>query len=455
MHKLRNAWETLRASLWFVPTLIVAAAVALAVGLIEIDAAGYDWKLADRLPRLFGAGAEGSRGLLAAIAGSMITVAGTTFSITIVALAQASSQYTSRILRNFMSDRASQSVLGVFVGVFAYCLIVLRTIRGGDEVLFVPSLSVLGGLVLAFVAIGFLIFFIHHTAASIQASSVIAAAAEETLRAVDRLFPEGVGEAADDQAGDAESKDVMAHTWITIPARKTGYIQAIDADALFDLARQCESVVRMERGVGEFVIEDAPLASVAGKQPDDEAIEKLNAAYTVGRHRTVHQDAAYGIRQIVDVALKALSPGINDTTTAVNCVDYLGAILARVAARAVETPYRKDDGRVRLIARGPTFAGLVADAFDQIRQNAEGNVAILARLLQVLEIIAGRTSDPGRRQALAQQADLVAETAKRSVPSAHDRATIQTGADRFSASGERSEQQGNSALNLDLSSRGR
>jgi uncharacterized membrane protein len=184
---------------------------------------------------------------------------------------------------------------------------------------------------------------------------------------------------------------------------------------------------------------------MAGKRPDDDDIEKLNTAFTVGRHRTVHQDAAYGIRQIVDVALKALSPGINDTTTAVNCVDYLGAILARLAARSVETPYRKDEGRVRLIARGPTFAGLVAESFDQIRQNAEGNVAILSRLLQVLEIIARRTSDPRRRQALAYQADIVTKRAEHSVSSPYDRATIQTGADRFSVYGERSERQGNAA----------
>jgi uncharacterized membrane protein len=163
----------------------------LAVGLIELDASATGWRLAERWPRLFGAGAEGSRGLLSAIAGSMITVAGVTFSITIVALALASSRYTSRILRNFMRDRASQSMLGVFVGTFAYCLVVLRTVRSGDEEhLFVPSMAVMGAVVLALVAIGFLIFFIHHIAASIQASSVIAAAADETLRAVDRLFPD-------------------------------------------------------------------------------------------------------------------------------------------------------------------------------------------------------------------------------------------------------------------------
>ena len=379
----------------------------------------------ERWPRLFGAGAEGSRGLLAAIASSMITVAGVTFSITIVALALASSQYTSRILRNFMRDRTNQTVLGVFLGVFAYCLVVLRTIRGGDEGAFVPALAVLGALLLAFVAIGFLIFFIHHIAASIQATSIIAAVAGETLEAVDRLFPTEVGDAAIERTPADRDSELSRQPWVTIPARTTGYIQGIDADALFAVARERDVIVRMERGIGEFVIDGSPLAAAAGKPLDDDALRKLHAAYSVDTHRTVHQDAAYGIRQIVDVALKALSPGINDTTTAINCIDFLGAILARLAQRSIDTPYRSDGGQVRVVTRGPTFPSLLAEAFDQIRQNAEGNVAVLVRLLQVLEILVERTADDQRRRALRLQADVIGETAARSVPAALDRATIE------------------------------
>ena len=206
MNKLLHLWEDLRTSLWFVPTLLISGAVALAVGLVEVNSSMDGERLAERWPRLFGAGAEGARAMLSAIASSMITVAGVTFSITVVALALASSQYTSRILRNFMRDRANQTVLGVFVGVFAYCLVVLRTIRGGDEGMFVPALAVLVAVLLAFVAIGFLIFFIHHIAASIQATSIIEAAAGETLQAVDRLFPADVGEAAVERGGMARRR---------------------------------------------------------------------------------------------------------------------------------------------------------------------------------------------------------------------------------------------------------
>ena len=430
--RAQDNWERLRSSLWFVPTLIVASAIVMAVMLVELDAGLQRQLFTERWPRLFGAGAEGSRGLLAAIAGSMITVAGVTFSITVVALALASSQYTSRILGNFMRDRANQAVLGVFLGVFAYCLVVLRTIRGGDEGVFVPALAVFVALLLALLAIGFLIFFIHHIAASIQATSIVATTARETLTAIDRLFPSGVGSpATDSQDKNLTQLRMDARSWASVPASATGYIQSINADALFELARKNSVVVRMERSVGEFVIEGMPLASLGPGTcaADVELIRALNEAYTLGKQRTVHQDAAYGIRQLVDVALKALSPGVNDTTTATSCIDYLGAILARLIDRQIETPHRSEADQLRLITSGPTFIGLLNGAFDQIRQNAESNVAVLSRLLEILGLLLRRANHQQRRNAILLQADLILETSNRSVPAAHDRATIQAAFD--------------------------
>ena len=197
--RLHHWWQKMRSSFWFVPAVIVLGAVGLAAVLIGVDAT-VELHVVRSWPLLFGAGAAGSRGLLTAVASSMITVAGVVFSITIVALSLTSSQYTSRVLRNFMRDRVNQVVLGVFVGIFAYCLVVLRTIRGGDEGKFVPSLAVLVGLILAFVGIAFLIYFIHHISMSIQASNIIAAAAQETIAAVDHLFPKELGEDADEDA---------------------------------------------------------------------------------------------------------------------------------------------------------------------------------------------------------------------------------------------------------------
>lgn len=424
VNKLRQTWTALGSSLWFVPALIALSALALALALVEADARVPSAAL-EGWPRLFGGGAEGARGMLSAIAGSTVTVIGVTFSITIVALSLASSQYTSRVLRNFMKDRANQFALGVFSGLFAYCLVVLRTIRGADEGRFVPSLAVLCGVLLALFSVGVLIFFLHHIASSIQASSIIAAVYGDTINAIDHLFPKDLGEEADEE-GDAETERRLTETnWHAAPARKTGYVQGVDEDALLAFARERGAAVRMERGPGEFVAEGSALASVATDSPlDAHARAALNDAYTLSRFRTVEQDASFGIRQIVDIALKALSPGINDTTTAVTCIDYLSAINARLAGRRIESPLRYADGELRVIARGATFEKLLAESFDQIRRSAEGNVAVIMRMLQALETVAAQTADGRRLRVIAQQISLLETLTERSVKSEYDSAKI-------------------------------
>lgn len=421
MNKLKFLWSNLRASFWFLPSLIVAGSAVLAVGLIDVDSTeGRGW-MAD-WPRLFGAGAAGARGMLATIAGSMMTVVGVTFSMTLVTLSLASSQYTSRILRNFMSDRITQVVLGIFAGIFTYCLIVLRTIRGGDEGEFVPSLAVAVSVLLAIGGIGTLIFFIHHIASSIQASSIIARVAKETMLAVDRLFPGKLGRAPEDDAADLSLLPLRGRNWQAVLARRNGYLQGVDDEALLQLARKHKSIVRMERGIGEFVVQNTPLASLAlTHPPDEEIIADLQAAYSIDRYRTVHQDCAFGIRQLVDVALRALSPGINDTTTAVMCVDYLTAILARLASQEIPSAHRYEDGELRVISIGQTFASLVAESFDQIRGSAGGNVAILVRMLEALQTIASLTDSPSRRRVLREHVEGIAELAERTIESPPDR----------------------------------
>ena len=427
MHRFRAILDSLRSSLWFLPALMIIGAATLAQGLVEIDANMDRTRLQERWPWLFGVGAAGARGMLATIASSMITVAGVAFSITIVALTLASSQYTSRILRNFMRDRPNQIVLGAFVGIFVYCLVVLRTIRGGDEGAFVPPLAVLVAVLLAFVGIACLIFFIHHIASGIQAETIIKAAADETLDAIDRLFPDEMGEEADAQQSSGTHIDESR--WQPIGALRTGFIQGVNSESLLKAARQHETVIRMERGVGEFIVEGAPLISIAGAAPDNKFADRIDSIFTIDHQRTMLQDAGFGVRQIVDVALKALSPGVNDTTTAVTCVHYLSAILARLASRRVESSYRMDTsehgGELRVIARGPTFEGMLAEAFDQIRQNAQGNVAVLLAMLTALEVITGRTVDAPRLDALRVQVGLIGDAARSSIPDPHDRQAAQ------------------------------
>ncbi len=420
MNRLKQFWSNLRGSFWFLPTLILTGSIILAVGMIETDFTGSkQW--AERWPRVFGAGAAGARGMLSTIAGSMMTVVGVTFSMTLVTLALASSQYTSRILRNFMRDRVTQIVLGIFAGVFTYCLIVLRTIRGGDEGAFVPNLAVSVGVVLAIGGIGVLIFFIHHIASSIQASTIIASVADETLLAVDRLFPGKLGEGLADDEKDQALLPLADRHWQVVPSCKNGYILSVDNAAFLRLAREHHTIVRMEKSIGEFVVQDTPLASLAlDSPPDRELIAELQAAYSIQRYRTVEQDAGFGIRQLVDIALRALSSGVNDTTTAVMCVDYLNAILSRLATRDVPSSLRSEEGELQVITIGPTFASLVAESFDQIRESAKGNVAIMLRMLGALQTIASQTASPSRRLVLREQAQRIAELARRTIASPHD-----------------------------------
>jgi uncharacterized membrane protein len=418
MSRFRRWWLDLNSSLWFVPSLMVLAAILAAYFLVHLDdSIGHEWT--KKHPLLFGAGADGARGMLSSIAGSMITVAGLIFSLTLSTLAQVSSQYTSRLLRNFMRDRSNQVVMGFFVSIFVYCLAVLRTIRGGDERVFVPSLAVAFGLLLALVSIGMLIFFIHHIASSIQAANVVGGAAEETEKLLDKLFPKELG----DDATPAEKEDLAdlePLRWVPIAARESGYIQGIDEEELLAFAHETSAVVRMEFAIGSYVTKGSALVSVAeysaGQPPVGKAeADRLHKCYSIGNQRTLDQDAGFGLRQLVDIALKALSPGINDTSTAIMSVDRLGSLLALLACRDLGSPVRAEGGQVRVIAKRPDFASYLATAFDQVRTNAAEDEAIYIRLLAALHTVAQRTRRPDYRRAIGQQADLVLAAAEKNI----------------------------------------
>lgn len=413
--------DYLRASFWFLPTLMVAGAVAMAGLLIGVDAR-VGAKLQERYPQLFDVTAQGARDLLTAIASSMITVAGVTFSITIVTLSLASSQYTSRALRNFLRDRGNQTVLGVFVAIFAYCLVVLFAIRDTAEHSFVPPLSVLVGIVLAFFGIGFLIYFIHHVAHSIQASTMIAETTQETLHAIDHLFPDGNEDEQEDFACILPPEVVTAKRWQPVAARTSGYLQDLDIKRMVRLAEEQNIVLRMERAVGDFLLEASPLVSILGAtQVAEETVVRIHRALAVSNHRTIVKDPGFGIRQMVDVAMKALSPGVNDTTTANVCLDHLTVVLARLIQRRLAVPCRSTDGHLRMILQVPSFADLLGESFEQIRQNAAGNVRVLAHLLYSVQQIAPLTENPQRLLALQQQVELTAEVVDRTVAAPADR----------------------------------
>lgn len=423
MTKTQNYWKRLTATLWFIPAMLAVCGGLLGLLMVAVDyyagSLGFSPTFLDVQP-------SGARDMLAVVAGSMITVAGTVFSITIVALTLASTQFSPRILRNFMRDRGNQVVLGAFVGIFAYCIVVLRTIRdsGAEQgASFVPSIAVALGVVFGLSGIGFLIYFIHHVATSIQATSIISTIASETVREIE----ENYALRYDAKQSDAQIRgEFSVKKWLKIPSAETGYIQNADTDALFELAKAHDLIVQMRRRVGEFTIHGLPLLQISPRNenfaPDENLIDKFNAAYDIGNFRTVQGDVAFGLRQIVDISLKALSPAINDTTSALSCIDYLNAILVCLAKRPSRPPLYFCDGELRLVVNQQRFEDYFDLAFNQIRQNAGGNVAVILRLLNAMEVLGKANQNfkdederTERHELLETQARLLFDLAQRTI----------------------------------------
>lgn len=420
---LENHWESLRANFWFVPTVMVSGAVMLSLATINLDkAAASDNRIA-ALGWTFTRGPEGSRAVLSTVAGSMMTITSVTFSITIVALQLASSQFGPRLLRNFMRDRGNQLSLGTFIATFAYCLLILRTVNGTQDERFVPHISVTVGLLMALTSLGVLIYFIHHAAASIQAENVIANVGRDLDEAIARLYPECVSMGPAGSSGDETPPPSFDHESRPVAADRSDYIQNIDVDRLMALAGEHDVIIGVPHRPGKFLVAGGDLARVwPGDRLDDEIAERVRGAFYLGPIRTLTQDVEFAIDQLVEIAVRALSPGVNDPFTAINCVDRLGAALVVLAGREIPSPFRYDDeGRLRLIADASTVVGLVNAAFDQVRQAARDDAAVTIRLLETIAAVAGQARGEAWRSALRRQAEMVLRGSQQALPEEEDR----------------------------------
>jgi uncharacterized membrane protein len=408
MPRLVYVWDRLRGSFWFVPAICAAGAVILAMVLLSVDR-----RLEDRLSEVvwfYGGGAEGARSLLSALAGSIITVLGLAFSITTVALQLAAAQLGPRLLRNFVRDPGNQIVLGTFVGTFAYCLVVLRAIRGQSGVVndaFVPQLSVTAALLLGMLSVGVLIYFIHHAAVSMQADHVIATVAAELDGAIDGLFPERLGHDIDERDDASLPSEPPADEQTALPSPGSGYVQSIETERLVDTAARHDIVVRLACRPGDFVAEgDAIARSWPASKLTPEVAGNLTESVVLGLERTMLQDALFGVEQLVEIAINGLSSSARDPLTAVRCVDRLGAAVGRVADRAMPSPLRRDgQGRLRVIAPAPTIDDFVSVAFDAVRGRARESRLVCVRLLETFTRLVRQ--HPRRRRlhaALLQQA---------------------------------------------------
>jgi uncharacterized membrane protein len=433
MLRCRHLWEALRSSLWFVPALMIVVAAGLSFVCIALDR-GETQQLIVKTGWVWGGGPDGAREVLSTIAGSMITVAGVVFSITIVAFQLASSQFGPRLLHNFMRDTGNQVVLGTFIATFLYSLLVLRTVRGEGNDEFVPYLSVALAIVLAVVSLGVLIYFIHHVSVSIQAAHVIAVVNDELVRAIERLFPQKLGHAAamDSLSQEAVLPETFASTAHPIAAADSGYLQTIDTDKLMAVAKAHNLLLDLHCRPGHFVEQNRSFmrAWPAG-QVNEQVTKQIDAAFIWGPERTLTQDVEFAVNQLVEVAVRALSPGINDPFTAIRCIDRLGAVLCQLTERVMPSPYRYDDtDTLRVIVPPVTFASVTDAAFNQIRQYGGTSVAVTIRLLECLAAVAAHTYREEDRAALLRHAVMIEQDSHEGIPQEHDLRDVQ---ERFQA----------------------
>lgn len=412
-------WDRIHTSYWFYPGMMLLAGGFAALALTALDERVGD-KFSGPLVWIYQGGADGARAMLAAIATAVLGVAGTTFSITVAILSLTTSQFGPRLLRNFLSDTGNQVVLGTFIATFLYCLLVMRTVRSIEETSFVPHLSVTGGVVLAVVCAAMLVYFIHHIVNTIQAANFIAHAGEELIDSIDRLYPAHIGDAAPEPAAKRLRQDAKA---LDLLALRSGYVQAWDGEALLAIAREAGGTIELLKAPGQFVAQGTALARMHnGEARKDDLCLALDGAVSLGTQATPVQDITQPLNALAEIAMRALSPSLNDPNTALMCIDRLSAAYCALIARDFPTQDRADDdGTPRLIACAPTFDELVHLGFDPIRRHGRSHVGVLLRLLDSLADIASCSGDKARCRVLAEVADQVLEAGDEGLPAADDR----------------------------------
>jgi uncharacterized membrane protein len=424
---LRSEWrrEALRTNLWVVPTIEVVIAVGLYFATHALDKAAFSGGITLPSWMQFGT-ADAARQILTSLAAAVITVVGIVFSITIVTLTLASTQFGPRMLRNFIRDRGTQFTLGTFVATFVYATLVLISIGpaspGRD---FVPHLSITVAVGLVTLSMAVLIYFIHHIAVSIQLPQVIASIARDLSRAIDA---ESSDEGPSAEAGPSVSELLrrMTDSGGTVPAPASGYLQFIQHEKLIALAARKGAVIRLLHRPGHFVVEGHPLARVWPPGAADAVSEALRVAHITGSNRTLAQDLAFAVDQLVEIAIRALSPAVNDTFTALTCIDWLGESLCKVTTRWRPVRVHRDGhGYVRVITAHVSYARLIERAFEKIRQAGRGMPAVLIRQLEALAKVIDHTTTEQQRELVLEQAALILEDSQQSVPQASDRAAVQ------------------------------
>lgn len=401
---MKQRFDRIRGSFWFLPAVLCVVSLAFAQTVIVVDQyiddSGSDfWN-----GLLSGVGISGSRDILAAISGSMLAVAATAFSITIAVLATASSTYGPRLVRNFMADRGNQLVLGIFCATFLYGLVVLRSIRSVDEQEFVPELAVNIAVLLAVADVAVLVYFINHIAASIQVATLATRVRQELIQSVDDSFPcERPADAVDAATPEGRGAPIDAGT--------TGFVLSIDGKRLVEVAASHELVVEIVANVSSHVVSSEPILTVWGTRPaEGKTAEQLRSCFVIAGQRTPEQDPRFSVQQLTEMAVRALSPAMNDPYTAQNAINELAGGLVPMVTRPTPTTMLGDSGgALRVILKPVPMCELLNDVFDAVRHYAIDHVMVLVTAFALIERLGDATIHDDVRQTLLRHLDLIME----------------------------------------------
>ncbi len=422
MKKILFFWKELGATFWFLPVLIISFSVLLAFSLVYLDNSITIPK--EGWVRFFLVeSADSARSILTTISSAMMGVAGTVFSITLVVLTLASSQFGPRLIKNFMYIRLNQVVLGLYISTYLYCLLVLNSISGSNGYTFIPSVSILVAIIAAVVNIILLIIFIHQIAISIQADKVVSDISDSMFEQVKKLFPEKIGEEKEnDENVDATAVVAGYQNRTSIKSPKNGYLQYVDGEGLIKIIARHDALFELYYRPGKHLVKDAEIGLLySNGKWEKKEFEKIFNLFVIGKTKTSRQDLEFSIQQMVEIAARALSTGVNDPYTAITCIDNLTSIMCYLAEAKFPAKYRYDEeGNLRIIADALDFEGILDTAFNQIRQFSEDSPAVIIRMMEALTTIHEFTSRESHKNAVIRHAEMVLSSGKQNMKEQND-----------------------------------
>lgn len=405
------------ATFWFIPVMIIVITIFLAVGLVILDQ--HVQLSQDGLGKYFFVNsADSARSILSTISGAMIGVAGTVFSVTLVALTLASSQFGPRLIKNFMYVRLNQVVLGSYVATYLYCLFVLNAIKESESYTFMPIISILLAIIAALVNIILLIIFIHKIATSIQADNIISDISNNIHKQVHSLYPKEIGKELEcEKITIVENIKSKYLNSFLVKATKSGYLQYIDGESLLKLACSFNVLIELNFRPGDYLVEGSEIVRVyTNIDLNEEDLKKICNQFVIGKAKVDGQDVEFSIYQMVEIASRALSPGVNDPFTAITCIDNLTASMCLFTKIDFPSKYRVDEEKnLRIIANTTDFDGLMNASFNQIRQFSAGSTAVIIRLMEAQITINDFVKKDSDKKAVAKHAKMILNVGKQSI----------------------------------------